>query len=325
MKKAFLFLISPFLIISFLSAQTEELFIKKAGDNFYVDHKVTPKENFYSVGRLFYIHPKLLASFNKLEMEKGLNLGQMIKIPLSDSNFSQENNEGTPVYYKVSEKESLLHISSINNKVPVEYLRKWNHLSGESVSSGTKLIVGFIAPKKASSVAIIKKEEPVLTPKKSEEKIISTDAATTRMDKNTVDNNAASHKSENKSVIKEEPKKEESKIMTEKIAEPGYFKTYFDQQVKSFPLSKEQTVTSGIFRTNSGWQEAKYYALIDGVEPGTIIKVTNPSNNRLIYAKVLGEMKGIKQNEGLDLRISNAAASALEIPESDKFIVQVNY
>ena len=72
-------------------------------------------------------------------------------------------------------------------------------------------------------------------------------------------------------------------------------------------------------------KDAKYYALIDGVEPGTIIIVTNPANDKLVYAKVLGEMKGIRQNQGLDLRISNAAASALEIPETDKFIVQVNY
>jgi hypothetical protein len=61
------------------------------------------------------------------------------------------------------------------------------------------------------------------------------------------------------------------------------------------------------------------------VAPGTIIKVTNPTNNKLVYAKVLGEMKGIRQNQGFELRISNAAASALEIAEQDKFSVKVNY
>ena len=198
-------------------------------------------------------------------------------------------------------------------------------LISESVSSGTKLIVGFLAPKKVSAVSIIKKEEPVLTPKKSEEKIISTDAGTTQIDKKDSAINTSTTKEEKKLTVKEEPNKEESKVLTEKFTGSGYFKKYFDQQVKAIPLSKDQMVTSGIFKTENGMKDAKYYALIDGVEPGTIIKVTNPSNNKLIYAKVLGEMKGIKQNEGLDLRISNAAAAALEISESDKFIVHVNY
>ena len=59
--------------------------------------------------------------------------------------------------------------------------------------------------------------------------------------------------------------------------------------------------------------------------PGTIVRVINPSNNKTVYAKVLGEMSGIRQNEGLNIRISNAAAAALEVTEQDKFIVKVNY
>jgi hypothetical protein len=85
------------------------------------------------------------------------------------------------------------------------------------------------------------------------------------------------------------------------------------------------TVTSGIFKTTSGWQDAKYYLLIDKVEPGTIVRITNPANNKIVYAKVLYAMEGIRQNEGLDIRISNAAASALDITDIEKFIVKVNY
>jgi hypothetical protein len=108
-------------------------------------------------------------------------------------------------------------------------------------------------------------------------------------------------------------------------ADQGYFKKSYDQQVKTSPASKNATVTSGIFKTTSGWQDAKYYLLIDGVATGTIIKVTNPDNNKAIYAKVLGEMNGIRQNEGLDVRISNAAASTLGVPDTEKFTLKVNY
>jgi hypothetical protein len=105
----------------------------------------------------------------------------------------------------------------------------------------------------------------------------------------------------------------------------GYFKAFFDQQVKQKPASKTETVTAGIFNTTNGLQDAKYYMLINKVTPGTIIRVINPENNRTIYAKVLGEMDGIRLNKGLDIRISNLAAATLGITDTDKFILRINY
>lgn len=124
-------------------------------------------------------------------------------------------------------------------------------------------------------------------------------------------------------------KKPESAVVKEELKpvtiDQGYFKNHFQQQIKTSPIKKEETVTAGIFKTTSGWQDAKYYLLMDKVSPGTIVKVINPTNNKAVYAKVLGEMSGIRQNSGLDVRISNAAASALEISDDGKFIVKVNY
>ena len=105
----------------------------------------------------------------------------------------------------------------------------------------------------------------------------------------------------------------------------GYFKPQFDLQIKTQSPKKDETASAGVFKTASGWQDAKYYALMDAVEPGTIIKLTNPTNGKSVYAKVLGQMSGIRQNQGYDVRISNAAASALEVSDTEKFIVKVVY
>src|SRR5258706_7962931 len=125
----------------FSVAQTPELIIKSGDNSFYLEHKVAPKENFYSVGRLYNAPPKEIAAYNKLDMNKGLNLGQTLRIPLSAGNFSQTVNEGTPIYYKVGESEGLLKISSANNKVLPESLRKWNNLSSDKINAGNKLII----------------------------------------------------------------------------------------------------------------------------------------------------------------------------------------
>jgi len=318
MKKFILSLFCCVLAISFVAAQKNELLLKSNDKGVYLDHKVAAKESFYSLSRLYNVHPKFIASFNKLDMAKGLQIDQKLRIPLTDTNFTQKGNTGTPVYYKANEKEGLMKVSKENNGVLLSNLRAWNNLSSDEVKEGTKLIVGFLISKEMPSVTItpkVIKEEPVAVKVVEEPKVVTT-------------------KTEEPPVVKEEPKpvvKEEPKPVVKVEERPaantdqGFFKSHFEQQIKKSPTSKDATVTAGIFKTTSGWQDAKYYLLIDAVQPGTIVKVINPTNNKAVYAKVLGEMSGIRQNEGLNIRISNAAASVLQITEQDKFIVKVNY
>ncbi len=327
MKNFFLFALAFIALTNFSFAQTNDLMIKSSDKGLYLDHKVTAKENFYSVGRLYNAPPKEIAALNGLDMSKGLSLGQTIRIPLLATNFSQTINEGTPVYYKVSDKESLMKVSNANNKVSLENLRRWNNLSGDNVSAGNKLIVGFIVGGQMPVVAKqetgkIKPEKELVVEKKEPEKIkeqkepVVEKKMEEKIDDR--DNKLASPKSELNTVIMDNVIKSDAPAQ-------GYFKPFFDQQIKISPISRNQTVTSSIFKTASGWQDAKYYMLIDGVQPGTILKIINPANNKTVYAKVLGQMSGIRLNTGFDIRISNSAATALEISETDKFIVKLSY
>ena len=325
-----------------LQAQTNEtLLIKSSDKGLYVDHKVTPKENFYSMGRAFNVHPKHIALFNGLEMSKGLSLGQNVKIPLSDTNFTQKTDKGIPIYYVTGNGETLYRVSANNKNVLMENLRKWNHLSSDKPPNGTKLIVGFLMTSETQAMAVNASPQKMETPTKpvqEKKDVAKTEAADKPGQKKeeTKSNEVKSevvNKPEQKKMETTQPKddakknndvvqaKEEVKT---KNTDQGYFKTSFDQQVKQQPANKEQTVTSGIFKTASGWNDAKYYLLMNGADPGTIVRITNPGNNKTIYAKLLGEMSD-KQSQGLNIRISNAAASALDISETDKFIVKLNY
>ncbi|MEQ1675646.1 MAG: LysM peptidoglycan-binding domain-containing protein [Chitinophagaceae bacterium] len=311
MKKLSAFFSAFFLCASLVLAQKSDLVVKSSDKGLYLEHKVVSKESFYSVSRLYNVHPKLIASFNKLDMSKGLQIDQKLRIPLTDTNFTQQGNSGTPVYYKTKDKESLERVSKTNNDVPVSNLRGWNKLSSDDVKEGSKLIIGFVKSKELPSVTIapMQMQEKTENPLEGNTKVIPAEP-------------------EEKPVVKTEPKPEikaEEKPVAVTNTDQGYFKSHFEQQVRKTPVSKDATVTAGIFKTTSGWQDTKYYLLIDAVEPGTIVKVINPTNNKAVYAKVLGQMSGIRQNEGLNIRISNAAASVLQITEQDKFIVKVNY
>ena len=358
MKNFFLSLVLVSLA-NFCFAQND-LVVKSSEKGLYLEHKVTPKENFYSIGRLYNAPPKGIAAFNDLDMNKGLNLGQVIKIPLVAPGFSQTANEGTPVYYKVGEKDGLMKVSTVNNKVPLENLRRWNNLKNDNINFGDKLIVGYIV---SGQLPVVAKQEPPKVEQKKEPIVEKKDVVANKKEESVLDippgpikkvvvpekkEPVVEKKEESvldippgpikKVVVPEKPEQTDNRMASpnasvntvivdnnKPVLNDGYFKPYFDQQIKTSPVSRNQTLTSGIFKTASGWQDAKYYMLIDGVQPGTIIKVINPSNNKMVYAKVLGEMQGIRQNEGYNIRLSNAAASALDISETDKFIVKVSY
>jgi LysM repeat protein len=91
---------------------------------------------------MYNVHPRHIANFNGIDFNKGLAIGQLINIPLTDTNFKQDVNKGVPVYY-VTEKESLANIS-VKSKAQISNLKGWNNLATDNVSAGTKLIVGFL-------------------------------------------------------------------------------------------------------------------------------------------------------------------------------------
>lgn len=313
MKKSLLVI---FFFISVLTGYSQQqLLVQRNDKGLYLNHTVAARENFYSIGRLYNLSPKDIAAFNALDMANGLSVGQTVMIPLNEHNFTQSGSQGVPVYYVVGEKEGLYRVSVNNAKVEMASIRKWNNLTNDNISAGQQLIVGYL-------------QSAELQQQKSTAS--ANDTAAAPADRAPATQTATAPPQRQPEPARSGP---ENRTATQQgggrqqvaTGGTGYFKGQFDLQNISNTAGKDLTVTSGIFKTASGWQDAKYYALIDRVEPGTIVQVVNPSNNKAIYAKVLGEMSGIRQNQGLELRISNAAASALEINDTEKFIVRVAY
>lgn len=292
-------LMTVFLLMTgnFLFAQ-QNLEINGAGSNLYLTHSVLPKESIYSVARMYNVNPKTLAAYNHLHIQSGLQLGQEIKIPLEKSNFTQSSagaaNEAlVPVYHTIVAGETLYRLGVNYNKVPLASLKKWNHLASDEVSVGVPMIVGYLKVDKAqSSLANRQKPvpEPVLTvtptPVKTESPAtpapVSEPKATVTSVNTTGKNNFSG----------------------------GYFKDLFNRQVEGKTLLQING-TAGVFKSTSGWQDGKYYCFNNNAGPGTIVKVTNNGTGKSIYAKVLDAIPDIKQNAGLAVVISNAAAEEL--------------
>jgi LysM repeat protein len=346
------------LCIKTARSQSDELLVQGQTGNLHLQHTVVAKENWYSIGRLYNLSPKDLASHNKLDMTKPLSIGQELEIPLTAGNFSQNGVKAAgetlvPLYHIVQEKEWLYRISVNNNKVSVASLEKWNNINKDQVKAGMHVIVGYLKVKTALSALATKNSGMAVAakPDTTAHTIVKSDYS------EKTDKPLEAVKSEGTNIAKTEESSavkpvETGSVKTEgttavkpavagtamadggasssggsgvkpvsasgKSFNGGFFKNDYSDGTKS------ASGVAGIFKSTSGWQDGKYYALMNNIPVGTIVKVTDGASGKTIYAKVLGQLPDMKESAGLTIRISNAAASELGQGDS-KFNVDVRY
>ncbi|MFZ9695561.1 MAG: LysM peptidoglycan-binding domain-containing protein [Chitinophagaceae bacterium] len=265
-----------------VEAQSKDLFLS-SDKRKSIQYKVGPKETLFSLGRKFYVHPRFLASFNKISYDKGLLLGQSLLVPLTDSNFSINSPIGVPVYrIGKNQKKQLVGRVVKNEQLQLVELAKATPLPAavEEPSRDLADAVKDSASHQIDTVPTIQKELPVNI--------------------NSVTDT----------------------IVTSK--EAGHFTYAYEEQMLAIRALKE-TVKAGVFKTTSGWKDRKYYLLTNAAAPGTYVQLYAPVTQKTVYAKVLGEMSGIRQNEGYDIRISNAAAAILGVGELSIFELEMSY
>jgi LysM repeat protein len=305
-------------------AQHAPLRIEGTNGKFHLVHTVVAKDNWYSIGRLYNASPHDIATYNSMSFDKPIEIGDLIKIPLNATNFDQKQKKGSgetliPIYHTVQDKEWAFKLSSIYNDVPVTSLEKWNKIKRDDVKQGMNLIVGYLkvktdqspfasappaTPDQFASFAQQPAEKPVETriddhpaqaASSASTKTVSTPAVTTTAasPSDRVNAYAASH------------------------ASGGFFSI-------NYIGNHNKTVSgqAGTFKSVSGWNDGKYYALMNGVPVGTIIRIS--SNGKTVYAKVLGQLPEMKESNGLITRISNAASAELGTGEG-RFNVDVRY
>jgi LysM repeat protein len=325
MKRAAIFF-SLLLIVSMALAQTTPLQVQLDNKNQpYLVHSIGPKENFYSIGRIYNISPRVFAPYNGLELTSALSIGQQIRIPLNEVNFWQtgtrkENETVVPVYYTVKAGETVTKISQLFGTDNAS-VQSWNNLSGNTVSAGSKVIIGFLkVDKTLSSLAaqgMNVRSEPTVVKQQPKPEVKPEEPK-----KQEVVVKKEEPKQEPKvEAPKPEPKKEEPKVV---ITDPvsyagnGYFKDEFNRQTNNGRRTDSNNGPGSVFKSTSGWSDGKYYVLMDNIEKGTIVMVKNPSNGKAVYAKVLGSVEETSPGSGLLFRLSNAAAAQLGI-SAEKF------
>ncbi len=328
-----LYLYLFFLVFLGNAVSAQNLNILHDGNKFYLGHKVAAKENWYSIGRTYNASPKEMAPFNNTSLEKGLAIGQQVKIPLTTANFIQSGQPGVdevlvPLYHKVKEKEGLFRVSQMYNKVSVDQLKSWNKLKSDELSNGTDLIVGYLKVKQdLSPLARYGQRnmaaEPVTKAKSEPEKEATAKQAGNPPARTTPTRTVPETKPVADNSQANVPVNTGTRNVPDAPGTEGAFAALFAEQTRNNPGSKISGQGAS-FKSTSGWKDGKYYVLMNKVTPGTIIKIFSPATSKTVYAKVLGEIPPGKESDGLLIRLSNAATAQLQMPEG-RFEVQLQY
>jgi len=316
------------LMLSFRGNAQESIQATVDNGKAYIPVAVNNGETLFGLSRQYSIEAKDLAAFNNTDLKTSLKKAQVVKIPITNSNFSATAcaNCGK-VYYRVQPHEGIYRIGVNFANVGMTAIKKLNALPTDNVSIDQNILVGYlkganntVSYSNAPTEPAIAKTEPQKTehPKEVEApKVIIEQPKETKPTE-------VIKKTETPPVV-EMPK---PKVAEEKP--PVVYNTSSTVDIKSafassYTGSTNTSIngTAAIFKTTSGWGDGKFYVLMNNAAPGTIVKVTSASG-KAVYAKVLGELPPIKQNENLLMRLSNAAAAQLGSPE-ENLEVAVNY
>ncbi|THU39886.1 LysM peptidoglycan-binding domain-containing protein [Niastella caeni] len=357
-------LIIAFMLLTQLVWSQSDMTVQGSSPDLYLVHTVQPKETWYAIGRIYNAQSKDIAALSGVTMDKlniGQQLKVPLTVKnFSQDGKRLADEVFVPVFHIVQDKEWMYRISQNHNKIPVETLEKWNSVTNDQLQAGMKLVVGYlkvktahsplaaggikkiVAPTAAPAVAatkpatetpVVKNEKPAAETKPSEIKSTEPKA---------VEPKQVEVKKEE--LKKEEPRKEDAKKeigtpppateeKSSKASAPvtpvntdasytGYKGGYFRSGYSS--VGKSTAGNAGIFRSTSGWKDGKYYALMNNVPVGTIVKITYNSTNKSVFAKVLGQLPDMRESVGLTVRLSDAAAAELGA-EMGKFYVDVAY
>jgi hypothetical protein len=211
--------------------------------------------------------------------------------------------------------ETLYRLGVNYNKVPLSSLKTWNNLASDALTVGTPMIVGFLKVDKNQSALATKQSPANVAVATVPQETITPEVKVEKNDNPVVAASPTVQTAEPKSQPTTANNATTPVISTttspaDNNTSGGYFKNLYEQQIAG-KSTIDKNGSAGVFKSTSGWQDGKYYCFSNDAEAGTILKITNATTAKSVYAKVLDVIPDISQNDGLIIVISNSAADEL--------------
>ena len=328
----------------------------------YTEYTIKPKQTLSSIAKVNHTTVGDIMRLNGMNSKSHLKSGTVLRIPgtgaktivtpsavmpysgpivkdkaSTNSAVTTTSNMVTttrPIKYIVNKKDNLYKISK-QFKTTDAQLMEWNGMKNDVVRAGMGLIVGqetVTMPVTKDTVANIQKTNSIPTFIAKDTSRLAKDA--TRVVKDTIPTRVyhptidstfngrtknieeAVARSQSLDIVDPAPIPKYAKYAEKE----GFYAGYFDRTHLS---DNTTTGEAAAFKSTSGWEDKKFYILINDINQGSIVRIT--VNDKSICAKVMGPLPPVKEDNGLVARISNAAAEALGVQDVVRFGVTINY
>jgi hypothetical protein len=246
-------------------------------------------ENMEQLAHQWQIPQHLLEKVNKaLNGRTGESV--LVNMPLTDKLITSACEGCLPVVHQVQKGEGLYRIGLWYGNISSSVLKKMNRLRSDALQPGQEMVVGYLPDTLMAALQNGRRE----TFAQSEEVTGLKDSVL---------------------IGKVPPTMKEPERAVLIYEGEGVFRAEYKQGEERVDRKKMKTAT---FKSESGWEDGRFYLLSNQIRSGVVVKITNPFNGAYLYAKVVGPMPDMKQNAGLQLRLSNAAAIKLGFNSEDE-------
>lgn len=265
-----------------------------------VVHTVEKGQTIYSIAREYKLKPDDIRKQNpSIDESYAIQPGQILRIAIPKGKEEKESFEKLvkkPIFHYVTEQQTLYSISKMYN-VSVDDLKLWNRLQNNSIGLGQELVIGW----KFSSE---NEQKPKI------------EAVQSQIDDNTI------HlaEPEKKPVA---PQKKVQKKTSFSSSKQQLLKERYLSDIQGQPTKNKKGVSIW-FSSGNKMMNSAYYGLFSHVPVGSVVRVTNLMNKRVVYIKVIGSLPNTSENTGALIKLTPAARRILGTTDK-KARVRVDY
>lgn len=264
------------------SNNNDSLFVGMKGGRAMVYHEIGKDENLYIIAQQYSVPAVVLSQNNDISFYEKLESGRKIMIPMGNYNYLKSNPENSntirPIFYKLQNRDSY---STLSNSLGIseELLKMMNGNIAFNQLHGT-INMGYIRyqPAEKTSTANgvrVTELNPISTP-------------------------VATLTSGNTDTVKGPPSELEKIYNYQTTNE-----LYLDSLAGMVVFFKPQTTVNNKL----------LYAFSNDITKGRVVKVVNPSNQKFIFAKVIGPLPATKQYINAKIGLDGRARAELETRE----------